>query len=101
MSVLPALMAVLAVQTAPAPPPPCAGESDWAERGRYKSTVVPSPTLLDSASKPCDWVAKAYACGSPRPVPSPGALVVKKGSSACASTSGGMPLPVSATVTIT
>ena len=39
--------------------------------------------------------------GSPRPVPSPTGLVVKKGSNTCSRVSASMPCPVSLTVTQT
>jgi hypothetical protein len=46
-------------------------------------------------------LAKPYTIDKPRPVPLPSGLVEKKGSKACAMTSGGMPLPVSLTAIIT
>ena len=46
---------------------------------------------------PPDCLMKPYTMLSPSPVPLPGALVVKNGSNTWASTSGGMPLPLSLT----
>jgi hypothetical protein len=47
------------------------------------------------------WVTTPYTLASPRPVPSPAGLVVKKGSKARAATSSVIPIPVSATVRLT
>ena len=57
-----------------------------------------APTWLSIPTSPPDWCAKPKIWLRPRPVPLPTGLVVKKGSNARSSTSGGMPQPVSVTL---
>ncbi len=65
--------------------------------GRRIWNVVPTPTLLTRRTNP-PWVrTQLYTIERPSPVPSPGALVVKKGAKTSSRISSGMPLPVSAT----
>ena len=63
--------------------------------------VAPWPGLLATAMSPSDCLAKPNAWLRPRPVPLPTSLVVKNGSKIVSSSSGAMPLPVSATVMAT
>ena len=58
---------------------------------------MPTPTLLTRRRNP-PWVrTQPYTIERPSPVPSPGALVVKKGAKTSLRISSGMPHPVSAT----
>ncbi len=50
---------------------------------------------------PAAWRTKAKIWLSPRPVPLPAGLVVKKGSNTRSRTSGAMPHPVSVTAIVT
>ena len=59
---------------------PAAGSP--ALRSRKILTLVPSPGSLLSTISPPDCLTKPYAIDSPRPVPCPVGLVVKKGSNA-------------------
>lgn len=62
-------------------------------RGSCSRTVVPCPGALSSATRPPDWRTKPYTIDSPRPLPLPVALVVKKGSNTRAFTACDIPLP--------
>ena len=62
---------------------------------QIQRNVVPLPTSLEALIWPPDCLMKPYTMLKPRPVPCPGALVVKKGSKMRSSTSGDMPVPVS------
>ncbi len=64
-------------------------------RGNRMSTVVPSPSVLDTEICPPDCLTKPNTIDSPRPVPCPSGLVVKNGSNVHSSVSGVMPAPVS------
>ena len=66
-------------------------------RGKKSLTVVPSPRVLSMATSPPDCFTKPCTMLSPRPLPCPTSLVEKKGSKTCASTSRGIPVPVSIT----
>ncbi len=70
--------------------------------GRRTWKVVPSPGMVSNVSAP-PWRSTiiVLARGRPWPVPRPTSLVVKNGSNTRAATSGGMPPPVSATLTTT
>ena len=59
--------------------------------------VVPVPGTLSMRAVPPDWRANPQTCDRPSPLPRLSSLVVKNGSKARASTSAGMPVPVSAT----
>ena len=67
------------------------------------SVTVSIPTILRPltgdrmSSVPFIWRTRRLTIERPRPVPCPIGLVVKKGSNALASTSAGMPAPVSET----
>ena len=69
--------------------------------GNHNVTVVPSPGVLSTLSVPPDCEAKPIAMARPCPVPTPCALVVKKGSHAWASVAASIPMPVSVTVSRT
>ena len=62
---------------------------------------MPCPTVELTSMKPPDCLTMPKTVESPRPVPLPTSLVVKKGSKIFSMTSGGMPVPVSDTSTIT
>ncbi len=62
---------------------------------------MPCPSTLLMRTSPADCLAKPYTIDRPSPVPSPVGLVVKKGSNARETTSGGMPVPVSPTLSTT
>ena len=79
---------------------PAFAEADFTA-GRKSFTVVPRPTSLEILAWPPDCLAKPKTMLSPRPVPFPTSLVVKKGSKACACTWGGMPTPLSVTAIMT
>ena len=68
-----------------------------AATGKYISNVVPLG-VLDTTTKPRLCLTMPYTVARPRPVPLPWLFVVKNGSKMCATTSGGMPMPVSVTV---
>ena len=59
--------------------------------------VVPSPIRLSTPISPLCSLTMPYETDRPSPVPLPTGLVVKNGSKILLTTSGGMPLPVSAT----
>ena len=64
--------------------------------GSTMRTVVPLPTSLWISMVPwCSWTTRRQMA-SPRPVPLPSSLVVKKGSMTLSRCSAGMPTPVSA-----
>ena len=66
-------------------------------RGSRIVTSVPLPSSLVTFTVPPAWCAKPCTCDRPSPVPLPTGLVVKNGSNTLSSTSGAMPVPVSAT----
>ncbi|RDI74538.1 hypothetical protein Gocc_1427 [Gaiella occulta] len=66
--------------------------------GNATRTVVPLPSRDSISTWPPLCSAMPYTVESPSPVPSPGPLVVKKGSNARARTSSLMPVPLSVTV---
>ena len=68
-----------------------------ATAGRCTVKVVPRPGALSTSIQPPAPDTKPYTMGRPRPVPFPGALVVKNGSKMRACVAGSMPLPVSIT----
>jgi hypothetical protein len=68
--------------------------------GNSIRTVVPRPGALLISRRPPDCRTKPCTVARPSPVPLP-ALVVKNGSAARASTSGGMPGPSSSTASTT
>ncbi len=74
----------------------CTGSADT---GSSSDTVVPTPRSLLIVAPPPDCTANARTCGSPSPLPTPTALVVKYGSNTRCSTSASMPPPVSTTST--
>ncbi len=57
--------------------------------------VVPRPGSLVTATSPPDCLANPNTWDRPRPVPLPTSLVVKNGSKMRATTSAGMPAPMS------
>ena len=63
--------------------------------------VAPLPDLELDLTAPPICLAKPKTWLRPRPVPSPKLLVVKNGSNTRSITSGGMPVPVSATCSAT
>jgi hypothetical protein len=63
--------------------------------------VVPAPSSLLMEMFPPLSFTIPYTTDSPRPVPLPTSLVVKKGSKIFAFTSSVMPVPVSLTASIT
>ncbi len=65
--------------------------------GTMKRTLVPLPGVLRMRMLPPDWRMKPYTIDSPRPLPVPKLLVVKKGSKTRDRISGAMPLPLSET----
>lgn len=69
-----------------------------ASRGSTRLTAVPTSGGLSMRVVPPNCSVQPRAIDRPRPVPSPGALVVKKGSKAWACTTGLMPQPLSRTV---
>ncbi len=69
----------------PAPPPPGS----------------PGPAWLSSRRSPPRLTTRPLDTASPRPVPLPNGLVVKKGSNTLRSTSGSMPAPLSSTTSRT
>ena len=70
----------------------------WAELdGSMTFTEVPSPGALSMDTSPPHCSTMERTVASPRPVPEPGPLVVKKGSKAWASCSCSIPSPVSLT----
>src|SRR5437016_4536718 len=68
-------------------------------RGRRTVTVVPRPGSEATSREPPCPVAMCFARSKPRPIPSPSTCVAETGSNRWATTSGVIPLPVSATVT--
>jgi hypothetical protein len=74
-----------------------AGAGGLSLMGTMKRTLVPLPGVLRMRMLPPDWRMKPYTMASPRPLPAPKALVVKKGSNTRGRTSGAMPVPVSVT----
>ena len=68
------------------------------DRGRYIRNEDPWPGSLCTDTKPPLCFTIPYTVASPRPVPSPTALVVKKGSKMCSRVSLSMPVPVSLTI---
>ena len=70
-------------------------------RGRRTVKRVPLPGSLSTRMWPPLWWTMPWTVARPRPVPLPRSLVVKNGSKRCSSTSGGMPVPVSPTVSRT
>ena len=70
-------------------------------RGSEIVKVVPCPTSLVTRTDPFACCAKPQTWGRPRPVPLPTSFVLKNGSKARVSTSGGMPWPVSLTAIAT
>src|SRR3990172_3412577 len=70
---------------------------DSSMRGRRIWNVVPTPTLLTRRMNPPWLRTQLYTVESPRPVPSPGALVVKKGANISSRIASGIPLPESDT----
>ena len=72
-----------------------AGCSSLPASGRNRLTVVPRPISDSIFTVPPDCFANPYTMLRPRPVPRPPVFVVKNGSNTRATTSGGMPLPVS------
>src|SRR5947208_2439056 len=68
-------------------------------RGRRTVTVVPRPGSEATSREPPCPVAMCFARSKPRPIPSPSTFVAETGSNRWATTSGVIPLPVSATVT--
>ena len=65
--------------------------------GKRRSMVVPRPGAVSMAMVPLCSSITCRTMASPRPVPLPRSLVVKKGSKMWGSTSGEMPEPVSET----
>jgi hypothetical protein len=61
-------------------------------------TLVPLPTCEAMCTNPPAVVTAPYTIDRPRPDPSAGALVVKYGSKARATTAGAKPVPVSVTM---
>ena len=61
-------------------------------------TLVPRPGADSMSTVPPESVTMPCTVASPRPVPWPGSLVVKKGSKARSRTSSAMPVPSSTTV---
>ena len=62
---------------------------------------MPSPGVESTSMKPsCCWTIP-YTVASPRPVPSPTALVVKNGSNTWLRVVSSMPMPSSVTVRVT
>ena len=51
--------------------------------GRYRTNIVPWPTVLWTRTSPPDCFAKPKTWLNPRPVPWPTSLVVKNGSKMC------------------
>jgi hypothetical protein len=71
-------------------------ESDTSPRGSVMMNSVNSPgSVSTSIRPPCCLTTMSWLIDSPRPVPSPAGLVVKKGLKIFALTSGGMPVPLS------
>src|SRR5512147_521447 len=69
--------------------------------GKFTMAVVPWRGTLSKRTEPlCAWRI-LHAIASPRPVPTPSALVVKNGSKMWGRTSGSIPQPLSATRTST
>jgi hypothetical protein len=58
---------------------------------------VPLPFSLSTSMNPPCCITMPYTVESPRPVPRPASLVVKKGSKMCSATDRSMPVPVSLT----
>src|SRR5450759_3215891 len=69
--------------------------------GRNTSMQVPRPGSLSTAFVPPDSLTMRCTVARPRPVPSPGFLVVKKGSNSRARVSASIPQPLSFTVSET
>src|SRR5439155_14004438 len=65
--------------------------------GRKTRKQLPLPGSLETSSRPPCPVTMPWVIDRPRPVPSPTALVVKKGSKTWGRSCGGIPQPLSAT----
>jgi hypothetical protein len=59
--------------------------------------VEPRPSSVESIIRPPCSLTMPWLMDSPRPVPSPSALVVKKGSNTCVASASDMPGPSSIT----
>ncbi len=87
--------------------PPVTGPLTWAATpstaagastaGRLTMNVVPLPASFRTSTQPKCWWTMLWTVARPRPLPTPGFLVVKNGSKTCSTTSAGMPSPVSVT----
>ncbi|KAG1383806.1 hypothetical protein G6F59_017770 [Rhizopus arrhizus] len=66
-------------------------------RGKYSVIAVPSPRRELTCTWPWDCRTKLYSIDRPSPVPTPAALVVKKGSKMRCTVSAAIPQPVSVT----
>src|SRR6478752_359141 len=65
-------------------------------RGRMTLNSVNSPGFVSTSIDPaCCLTIMSWLNERPRPVPSPGGLVVKKGLNIFSFTSGGIPMPLS------
>ena len=74
---------------------PCERTAPSLYAGSDTTTEEPRPSTLSTwIVPPCPFTTMSWAIESPRPVPSPGAFVVKNGSNARAHTSGRHPDPV-------
>ena len=82
----------------PAPPAPRSGEgASSGAAGRNTRNVEPRPSVDSTAIRPPACVTVPCTDARPSPVPSPISFVVKNGSKMFSSSSGAMPVPVSAT----